>query len=59
MSVTLTPHIENRIRQWIESGRYATVDETLEAAVRFRDEHDRLTRCTPRSRWATRGSPAA
>ena len=44
MSVTLPPDVENRIRDWFERGRYATVAEAIEAAVRFFDEHDRWTR---------------
>lgn len=44
MSVVLPPQVEHRIRHWIETGRYTTVDEALEAAVRFLDEHDRLAR---------------
>jgi antitoxin ParD1/3/4 len=42
MSVQLTPSAEAMIRQKVESGLYATVDEVIDEALRLLDEHDRL-----------------
>jgi len=46
MSLTLPPHVEDRIRHWIANGRYASVAEALEAAVHLLDAHDRRARLT-------------
>lgn len=44
MTVTLTPQHEALNRQKVASGLYRTADETIEAAVRLLDEHDRPMR---------------
>lgn len=44
MSVTLSPHTEDLIRQKIESGPYRDVDELIADALRALDERDRLAR---------------
>jgi putative addiction module CopG family antidote len=41
MSVTLPPEVETLVRQKVESGLYADVDEVLKEAMRLLDEHDR------------------
>jgi antitoxin ParD1/3/4 len=41
MTIQLTPQSEALIRRQVASGRYATVDEALDAAVRLLDERDR------------------
>lgn len=42
MSVTLPPQIEEAIRQKVERGLYANLDEAVATAFRLLDEHDRL-----------------
>jgi putative addiction module CopG family antidote len=44
MMIHLTPESEAVIRQKVASGRYASVDEALDAAIQLLDAHDRLTR---------------
>lgn len=44
MSVTLSPHIEAAIRQKVERGLYASLEEAVEAAFRLLDEHERRAR---------------
>lgn len=44
MSMTLPSQIEAAIRQKVERGLYATVDQAVEAAFQLLDERDRLTR---------------
>jgi antitoxin ParD1/3/4 len=44
MTIHLTPQSEALIREKVASGRYATVDEAIDAAVQLLDAHDRLTR---------------
>ena len=41
MSVDLMPETEERIRDWIDSGRFATVSEALAVAVEFLDMYER------------------
>jgi antitoxin ParD1/3/4 len=41
MSVTLTPRIEDMVRNQIETGRYHTTDEVLEEALRLLEARDR------------------
>ncbi len=40
MTLTLTPELEAMIREKVDSGRYATADEVIEAAVRLLDAQD-------------------
>lgn len=42
MNVTLSPEIEDLVRQKVESGDYSDEQEVVEAAVRRMDEQDRL-----------------
>ena len=44
MSVTLSPEIEAAIRQKVERGLYANLDEAVATAFQLLDEHDRLAR---------------
>jgi putative addiction module CopG family antidote len=44
MTIHLTPKSEAVIRQHVARGRYATVDEAVEAAVELLDAHDRRAR---------------
>ena len=41
MSIRLSPRTEALIRQQVDSGRYATADEVIEAAVRLLELQDR------------------
>jgi antitoxin ParD1/3/4 len=40
MSVTLAPEIEDRVRLWVESGRYPSTDAVLLDALRLLEERD-------------------
>src|SRR5262245_61381967 len=42
MSVTLTPQLENRIRQKIEAGPYRIAEEVDEEALSLLDDRERL-----------------
>ena len=42
MSVTLTPELENKIRERVESGRYSDASEVVGDALRLLEEHERL-----------------
>jgi antitoxin ParD1/3/4 len=42
MSVTLTPEIEAKIRQRVDSGRYDDANEVVLEALRLLEERDRL-----------------
>lgn len=44
MTVKLTTQTEDRLRQWVENGLYASMDEAIEAAVQLLDEHTRFER---------------
>ena len=44
MSVTLTPEAEDRIQAWIETGRFATIEEAITPAIRAFDDLDREQR---------------
>ncbi|MGI8477498.1 MAG: ribbon-helix-helix domain-containing protein [Thermomicrobiales bacterium] len=44
MSIQLTPQSEALIRRTVAGGRYASVDEALDAAVLLLDAHDRHAR---------------
>jgi Arc/MetJ-type ribon-helix-helix transcriptional regulator len=44
MTVTLTTRTEQRLRHWVQSGLYATIDEAIEAAVELLAEHTRYER---------------
>ena len=41
MHVRLTPQAEALIREKVDSGRYATAEEAVQAAIRLLDEHER------------------
>jgi putative addiction module CopG family antidote len=41
MSIQLAPRVEALIREKVASGRYATAEEVVEAAMRLLDERDR------------------
>lgn len=40
MSVTLTPQLEARIRERIDSGRYSDASEVVEEALRLLEERE-------------------
>lgn len=42
MSVTLTPHVEAKIRDWVESGSYGDANAVVEDALRLLEEQKRL-----------------
>ena len=42
MSVTLTPELEAKIRERVESGRYGDANEVVGDALRLLEEHERL-----------------
>ncbi len=44
MSVTLPPHVEEMIRERVESGRYGDAIAVVEEAMRRLEEHERLER---------------
>ena len=44
MNLTLTPHLERRIAESIDSGLYATDSEVVHEALRFFFEHDGVKR---------------
>lgn len=46
MNVTLTPQMESRIRDWIESGQFANAEAVIDRALQVMDEqeHARLVR---------------
>jgi antitoxin ParD1/3/4 len=41
MSISLTPDQERLIQTKLQSGKYGSVEEVLEVALRLLDEHDR------------------
>ncbi len=41
MSVTIAPEVEDRIRQWIASGRYPDADAVRRDALHLLEERDR------------------
>ncbi|HEY7033561.1 MAG TPA: type II toxin-antitoxin system ParD family antitoxin [Thermomicrobiales bacterium] len=40
MSVTLTPQVEDEIRRWVETGRYADADAVVRDALHLLEEHE-------------------
>ncbi len=42
MNVNLTPHLEDLVRQKVESGLYSSASEVVREALRMMDEQDRL-----------------
>jgi antitoxin ParD1/3/4 len=44
MSVNLTPHVEDLIRQKVAAGPYCSADEVIEEALWALEERDRLAR---------------
>lgn len=42
MGIQLTPHAAALIQEKVDSGRYASADEVVRAAIRLLDERDRL-----------------
>jgi antitoxin ParD1/3/4 len=42
MNVNLTPHLEELVRQKVESGLYTSASEVVREALRLMDEKDRL-----------------
>lgn len=42
MNVNLTPHLEDLVRQKVESGLYSSASEVVREALRLMDEQDRL-----------------
>jgi antitoxin ParD1/3/4 len=42
MNVSLTPQLEEMIRQRVESGRYNNASEVVRDALRLLEEHERL-----------------
>ena len=42
MNVSLTPHLENLVRQKAKSGLYTSSSEVVREALRLLDERDRL-----------------
>ena len=44
MSIRLTPETETLIQEKVDSGRYATAEEVIEAAIRLLDEQERRLR---------------
>jgi antitoxin ParD1/3/4 len=42
MNVSLTPELEEMIRQQVDSGRYNNASEVVREALRLLDEHQRL-----------------
>jgi len=41
MSISLTPHQERLIQKKLQTGKYNSVEEVLEIALRLLDEYDR------------------
>ncbi|MBD2496389.1 type II toxin-antitoxin system ParD family antitoxin [Nostoc sp. FACHB-280] len=41
MSISLTPHQERLIQKKLQTGKYNSVEEVLETALRLLDEYDR------------------
>jgi putative addiction module CopG family antidote len=44
MTVTLSPHAEEIVRELVEAGRYASADEVIERALQALDYQERLER---------------
>lgn len=42
MGIHLSPEAKSLIQDKVASGRYATADEVIQAAIRLLDDHDRL-----------------
>ena len=42
MNVSLTPELEARVRQRVESGRYNNASEVVRDALRHLEQHERL-----------------
>lgn len=42
MNISLTPEIEQFIQCQVESGKYASADEVILAALRIFEEHERI-----------------
>jgi antitoxin ParD1/3/4 len=44
MTVTLSPHAEEIVRELVEAGRYGSTDEVIERALQALDYQERLER---------------
>lgn len=44
MDVTLTPQLEDLVRQKVETGRYVDASDVIGEALRLLDSHERLAR---------------
>jgi len=44
MHITLTPELEGRIKNKVESGRYNNASDVIREALRFMDEHTLLVK---------------
>lgn len=42
MNINLTPHLENMVRQKVDSGLYTSASEVVREALRLMDEQDSL-----------------
>ena len=40
MNINLTPHLENRVKQKVASGLYASASEVIREALRLMEEQD-------------------